>query len=273
MRDDWDRQRSAFTCAVCTWLYVATAFGESAPQQSSLHELQAAKLLEAAALADGTTPDEQRKLERVYQDLAARFPEDAAIRNAYAEFLWSSDERVRALEQWQLAARLDPNDATVLTHLGGAFIASGELRKGVGYYARAVSAAPGNARFRFNLANATFLFRHELIEPALPSADTVAKQALFHFSEAARLDPLNPDFARAYAETFYSVSEPDWQAALEAWQHFAEISPQKDFGFANLARIYLKLGDKGNARLCVAKMERPESRRLKARLLERIASE
>jgi predicted Zn-dependent protease len=270
MRDDRDRQCSAFKRALCAWSCVATLLGESPPSTNSTHELHAAKVLEAAALADGTNQDELRKLERIYRDLIRRFPEDAAIRNAYAEFLWSNHERPRALEQWRSAERLDPDNGTVLTHLAGALIATGETRKGVGYYARAANGAPQNADFWFNLANATFLFRHELLDSALPSADAVAKRALFHFGEAARLDPLNPEFARAYAETFYSVAEPDWPTALTAWQHFLDVSPQKDFGFANLARVYLKLGEREKARACVARMDGGESQRLKARLLERI---
>jgi tetratricopeptide (TPR) repeat protein len=273
MRDAWDRQRSAFTCVLCTWLCAANLLGERPPPPDSARELQAAKLLVAAALADGPNPDEQRKLEHVYRELVARFPQDAAIRNAYAEFLWSNDERARALEEWQAAERLAPDNPTVLTHLGGAFIAMGEPRNGVGCYARAVSGAPENASFRFNLANAMFLFRHELLEPTLPSAEAVAKGALRQFAEAARLDPLNPEFARAYAETFYSVAEPNWQVAVGAWKHFLNISPQKDFGFANLARVYLKLGENEKARACVREMQGREWQRLRTRLLERIDAE
>jgi Flp pilus assembly protein TadD len=273
MRDAWDRQRSALTCALCWWLCTLRAFAGNAPEPSAAHGLQAAKLLEAAALADGTNSEEQRELERLYRALIARFPRDAAIRNGYAEFLWSKDERDSAVEQWRTAQDLDPKNGTVLTHLGGALIAAGQTRQGIDCYARAAESAPENASFHFNLGNATFLFRHELLDRSLPSADAVAKRALSHFADAARLEPLNPEFARAYAETFYSFAKPDWNAARDAWQHFLEISPQKDFAFANLARVYLKLGQKEEARACVAKIEAGESQRLKTRLLERIELE
>jgi tetratricopeptide (TPR) repeat protein len=270
MRDDWNRQRSALAAALCSWMCGVPALAESATHSTPAHELQAAKLLEMAVLADGPNPEEQKKLRVVYRDLVARNPKDASIRNAFAEFLWSTDDRSGAVEQWQAAERLDPKDGIVLTHLGGAFTGAGQTRKGVHYYARAAASAPENGSFQFNLGNATFLFRHELIDPAMPSSEAVAKRALFYFSEAARLEPLNPEFARAYAETFYSFTAPDWKVALAAWQHFLQISPQKNFALGNLARVYLKLGEKEEARACVAKMEGVEAQRLKARLMERI---
>ena len=91
--------------------------------------------------------------------------------------------------------------------------------------------------------------------------------------EAARLQPLNPDYARAYAETFYTVPDPDWRAALQAWQHFYEISPGKDFALVNLTRVYMKLGNKSEARASLARVQGPEFDRLKARLKERIDAE
>src|SRR5207249_2288799 len=90
------------------------------------------------------------------------------------------------------------------------------------------------------------------------------------FAAASRLAPLNAEYARAYAETFYSVSKPDWNAALTAWQHFAEITPQKDFAQANLARIHIKLGQTDAARACLERIQGTDFQNLKAKLNERL---
>ena len=93
------------------------------------------------------------------------------------------------------------------------------------------------------------------------------------FSEAARLEPLSIEYARAYAETFYILGKPDWQAALRAWQHVHDISPKKDFALFNLARVQMKLGNKVEARACLAQIQDPEFSHSKARLLQRMESE
>jgi tetratricopeptide (TPR) repeat protein len=229
--------------------------------------------MEAALFARQANTEEWQKMERIYADLAAKYPRDAAIPNAHGELLWSLDQQSRAVEKWLAAEQLDPRNATVHDHLGGSFLAAGDAKKSAAYYARATASAPANARYHFNYANVAFLFRHELLDAAHPDADAVIRDALTHFGEATRLEPLDPEYARSYAETFYFVNPPDWPAALRAWQRFHEISPQKDFALLNIARVHMKLGDKPNARESLARIQNPEFDRLKTRLNERIDAE
>lgn len=252
-------------------LLLAFPAGSSAADPGE--ELQAAKLMEAALFARQADAEEWRKLERVYAALAAKYPADAAVKNAHAEWLWSAGEHERAVEAWQAAEKIEPENAVVLDHLGGSFLAAGDAKQAATYYARATASAPENAAFHYNYANVAFLFRHELLDADRPDAAAILRHALTHFADAARLEPLNPEYARAYAETFYTVPDPDWPAALRAWQHFHEISPQKDFALLNLARVHLKLGNRPEARESLAQIQNPEFDSLKNRLQERIDSE
>ncbi len=212
-------------------------------------------------------------MEKIYTDLAEKYPRDAAVRNGHAEFLWSIGERERAVQIWEAALSLEPKSALILDHLGGGWLAAGEVKKAALYYERAVESAPQNAASIFTLANVNFLFRHQLYSPTLPDEAAVLDRALDLFAKASALEPLNATYARAYAETFYSLPKPDWQAGLAAWQHFAQITPQQDFAQANLARVHLKLGQKDAARACLAKIQSPAFLPLKARLSERIETE
>ena len=187
---------------------------------------------------------------------------DAAVKNGHAEFLWSRGERRRAVDTWLAAEKLDPTNGVVLDHLGGSFLDAGDTRRGAGYYVRAVQSAPQNAAYHFSYANVAFLFRHELHDAAHPDSDAVLDEAMKQFSEAARLQPLNADYARAYAEGFYIVPKPDWPTALQAWQHFYEVSPQKDFALVNVARVQLKLGQKVEARATLARIQGAEYGRI-----------
>lgn len=267
------RQLPALFVGILLALSGTAGSAEKPPGATPLEELRAAKLVETALFARQGGADDWGKLDKIYADLAAKYPQDAAIRNGHAEFLWSIGERARAVETWEAAVAIDPKNATVLDHLGGSYLAAGEVKKSTAFFARAVESAPQNAAYRFTFANVTFLFRHELLDATQPDEAAVLDHALALFAEASRLEPLNVEYARAYAETFYSLPKADWNVALTAWQHFAAISPQADFAQANLARVHLKLGQKEAARACVGKIQTPEFQRLKSRLSERIETE
>ena len=250
----------------------ARAFAEAPAGPAAQEELRAAKLVETAVLARTATAEDTRKLNEIYAGLTAKYPRDATVRNAHAEFLAGLGEQERARAMWEEAAALAPKNAVVLNHLAEHWAAADEMIKSAAFYARAVESAPENAAYRFAFANVTFLFRHELLSAAQPDEAAVLGHALADFAAASRLAPLNANYARAYAETFYRVAQPDWKAALSAWQHFAEISPQKDFAQANLARIHLKLGQTEAARACLSRIQGAEFENLKAKLSGQIES-
>ena len=254
-------------------LLTLNAVPAAPPETTARDELRAAELMTAALFARDAGKEEMRKMEFIYAELTAKYPRDAAVKNACGEFLWSVGEPARAVEAWLAAEEIDPKSAVVLDHLGGSFLAAGNPKKAAGYYARATASAPDNATYHYNYANVAFLFRHELLDAARPDAAAMLHDALSHFAAATRLDPLNAEYARAYAETFYSVPNPDWRAALLAWQHFYEITPGKDFALLNLARVHMTLGNKPEARASLARIQSPEFDRLKTRLLERIETE
>jgi tetratricopeptide (TPR) repeat protein len=273
MHDARHRQLLALAGAVLLGTCLLRASGQVPAAQPAQDELRAAKLLETELLARQAGAGEWQKLDRIYADLDAKYPHDVSVRNGHAEFLWSIGERQRAVDVWLAAEKIDPANAIVLDHLGGSYLDAGDAKKADGFYARAVASAPDDAAGHFSLANVRFLFRHELLDAAHPSDEAVMLDALAHFAEAARLQPLDPEYARAYAETFYSVPTPDWRTALAAWQHFYDISPQKDFALLNLARVHMKLGNKPEARTSLSRIQSREFDQLKARLGERIETE
>lgn len=243
------------------------------PDETIKREVQAAKIMEATLAARDAPPAEWQKLEKIYIDLEAKYPASADVKNARAEFIWSMGDEEGAVRKWEAALADDAKHPVVLEHLGGGWLAAGDVKKAAAYYRRAVESMPQNAEYTFTLANVTFLFRKELIDSTYQDESAVLDRALALFAEASRLQPLSVHYARSYAETFYSLPKPDWKAALTAWQHFAEISPQADFAQINLARIHLKLGQKDAAKACLDKVQTQEYQRIKAKLAERIATE
>jgi tetratricopeptide (TPR) repeat protein len=266
MHDDRKRQLLALGAALLMLLGGANAPAEDRRAVTVEEKLQAAKVIEAALATRDASADEWRKVDRIYAGLTSEYPADARIRNAHAESLWSRNERDRALAQWEAAEKLDPKNPVVLDHLADGWLAEGNVRKSAAFAARAVSSEPENAAYHFALANISFLFRHDLTDAAHPDSEAVLRQALNHFAEASRLAPRDAEYARAYAETFYSVSKPDWQAALAAWKRFFDLAPQKDFALVNLARVHLKLGQKQAALDCLYRIQGTEYEKLRRRI-------
>ena len=269
MRDAIHRQLRALarTALYCTMVVRSFADAPSAP--SVADELRAARLMQAALDARHAEPAEWRKLDAIYAELSAKHPRDAAVRNARGELLWDLGERERAMREWEAAEQLDATHATALHHLGGAHLASGDTKQSAHYFRRASDAAPTNPSYHYELANVLFLFRHDLKNATTDEA-AVIDLAMKHYAEASRLAPLDTEYARGYAETFYSVPQADWNTALAAWGRLLDISPKKEFPLSNLVRVHIRMRQRDAAQACLDKLQSPDFEKLKSKLQEQI---
>ncbi|PYX05623.1 MAG: hypothetical protein DMG88_20915 [Acidobacteria bacterium] len=98
------------------------------------------------------------------------------------------------------------------------------------------------------------------------------QRALFQFREASRLAPTDLEYARAYAETFYGMPNPDWEEAQIAWQHYLELSTNRNFGYLQLARVSLKRHKKAEALSFLDKILDPSYFRIKEKLRKQAAA-
>ncbi len=226
-----------------------TSWAEPAEPPAWKRELDAVRLAEATAAllatskpADATERD--RRLEELYRQLVAQYPDQPTVRKAAGDHFWRSGDAATAVAEWQAAQALDPSDAETASALGSARLRDGQTREAREQFQRAVDARPGNARYHFDLANVLFLFRHDLAgSPPLPDEPTVLREALAQFRRASELAPEDGGIARAYAETFYGVPQPDWAEALAAWKHVLTLTADApDFANGHLARVSLRLG-------------------------------
>lgn len=241
--------------ACCVILFVTVAFPRDAtPESRALEqELQAARLTEAAVFSKHAGHEETQaaredleKMAHIYAHISSQYPKSAEALNAEAEYLWKIGQRQDAMEKWFAADSLDPNNPEVINNLGGCQLALGNAKNATEYFERAAKLDPTNALYQYNAGNTCYLFRHQMAGDG-GDAEAVLLRALAHFREAARIDPFSVEYARSYAETFYIMQQPDWNAALKAWTHYLEISDEKDFAYTNLARVNLKLGHKKEA--------------------------
>ena len=111
------------------------------------------------------------------------------------------------------------------------------------------------------------MLRHDLAAAWNVELSELLRHALAEFRTASRLSPNDVEYARAYAETFYAMPDPDWAEAGAAWKHVLALSSQRDFAYLQLARISLKRRNASAARRCLAKLTDTRTAPLKRKLL------
>ena len=268
MRDVRNRQQPLL--AAMLFCAAAGAFAAAPERDDEVRkELLKLKMDGVKLTARNADAKEWKEFGLRYSGLVGHYPKNAEVRDAYGDFLWGMNDHDGALREWLAGERIEPKNAEILNHLGGAYMTRGEPKTALGFYLRAIEAEPENAHTHFSAANIAGLFRHDLGR----TEDECYTLALKHFAEAHRLAPQNTGFARAYAETFYLVPRPDWPTALKVWQDYLKLIPEKDFALLNLTRVHMKLGDAENARACLAQVVDPKNERLKSRLAARIDEE
>lgn len=254
------------------------AEGGSSPTRAALgtkggDDAQLRGELQAARLAEATAGAEPEKIERLYAGIVARHPQSAEAHTAYGEYLWTLDRNAAALAQWLAAEKLDPEHAATLFHLGEAHYAMGDMTLAGKYFTRAVVRDPENAAYHFHLGNVLFTFRDANRQPVDPDTEPVKKRGLEHLRLASELQPFNRDFARGYAETFWGMRDPDWTAALAAWQRYLPLAENKDFARSQLVRVHIKLGHRAEAARLLDAIQSPEFQQLKKRLRAQMEAE
>lgn len=208
-------------------------------------------LLAAEALASGA-PDQHEQI--AHEKFLQEHSGSAAAHSRYAEFLSGRGNLRAAIAHWQTAQQLAPGNAAIANSLGGAYLQMGKAAASAAEFTRAIGLDRTNAAYHFNLANVEFMLRHDLTQAWKMEMTDLLRLALAEFREASRLSPNDVEYARAYAETFYGLPNPDWSEAEVAWKHVLSLLPQSDFVYLQLARVSLKRGDAESARQFLSKI-------------------
>jgi cytochrome c-type biogenesis protein CcmH/NrfG len=204
----------------------------------------------AQALANPNVPAKERlRVEQIYYQLVRDNPQSVSAQNALAAFLSENGNLEAAVEHWRTAQRLEPENGEVANSLGGAYLRMGRVREAAEQFLLAVRFDSDNPDYHFDLGNVEFVLRYDLTAAWKIDSAELLQRALFQFREASRLAPMDLEYARAYAETFYGMPNPDWKEAQVAWQHYLELSTDRNrnFAYLQLARVSVKQHKKTEA--------------------------
>ncbi len=247
-RSNWSRCKRAaatlFILLLTPVLPLAQSIGASA---ITWIEIKAAHKAAEALANPNVTAKERLRVEQIYYQLVRDNPQSVPAQNALAGFLWKNGKTEAAVEHLRIAQGLEPANAESANSLGGAYLGLGRVSDAAEQFLLAIHLEAANPLYHFNLANVEFVLRGDLTAAWKIDSAELLQRALFQFREASRLAPMDLEYARAYAETFYGMPNPDWKEAQVAWQHYLELSTNRNFAYLQLARVSLKRHKKAEA--------------------------
>jgi tetratricopeptide (TPR) repeat protein len=229
-------------------------------------EIKAAHEAAEALANPNVTAKERLRVEQIYYRLVRDNPLSAPAQNALAGFLSKNGKAEAAVLHWRTAQLLEPENGEAANSLGGAYLRMGRVRDAAEQFLLAVRSESSNPDYHFDLGNVEFVLRRDLAAAWKIDSAELLQRALFQFREASRLAPTDLEYARAYAETFYGMPNPDWEEAQIAWQHYLELSTDRNFGYLQLARVSLKRHKKTETLSFLDKISDPSYSQLKEKL-------
>jgi len=266
-RSNWSKCKGAAATLVILLFTPVRAPAQSigAWAKTRLEIKAAHKAAEALANPKVTAKDRLR-VEQIYYQLVRDHPQSVPAQNALAAFLWKNGQADVAVEHWQTAQRLEPKNGEAANSLGGAYLRIGRVSEAAEQFLLAVRSENNNPDYHFDLGNVEFIFRSDLTAAWKIDSTELLQRALFQFREASRLAPTDLEYARAYAETFYGMPNPDWNEARVAWQRYLELSTNRNFAYLQLARVSLKRHNKAEALSFLDKISDPSYSEVKEKL-------
>lgn len=183
---------------------------------------------EAETLSENERSRRAADIAERFDLLASRFSDAVPVLYFYAEFLRDGGEFSRAEKLLLRAESLEPEFVPARFLLGEIFAERGEPSKAFPRYEFAVRAAPENLAYHLTFGEFLADSRDALLaEKIFRSRDEFDTAMQDEFRAACAVAPSDLDVRVRYAESFYDVESPDWNAALAAWNVAANLLDER----------------------------------------------
>ena len=225
-------------------------------------------------LDEASFREQVQSLVHDYELLLRDNPKSAAGFAAYGYLLGKVGMRKEASAILLKANQLDPDIPLVKNQLGNYLAEEGKPRDALNYFLAAIKLAPNEPLYHYQLgtllaeARDTFLKSGEWTRAALDQSMSKA------FQRAAELAPDRFEFCYRYAESFYDLDNPDWDAALKAWAALEEKAPtpvERQMMRLHAANILFKTGKAVHARALLETVDEPSLQGQKQKLVAQFA--
>ncbi len=210
-----------------------------------------------------------------YELLVRNNPGYAAGYAAYGFLLGKVGMAAEATAMLLKANQLDPEIPLVKNQLGNQLAEAGKPMQAAPYYIAAIKLAPDEPLYHYQLGTLLTEARDEFLKSGEWKRAALDSTAHSAFKRAAELAPDRFEFAYRFAESFYDLENPDWDAALQAWSALEDKAPtpiERQTMRLHAANICLKVGKPDHARALLNTVEEPALQGQKQKLLEQLAA-
>ncbi len=171
------------------------------------------------------------------------------------------------------ADELDPYHAIVKNQLGNYQAEEGNYAEAMAFYLLAIDLRPDEPLYHYQIGNLLFTAKNFFIVEKIFLPDGIDLEIQNRFREAAMLAPASMQYRLRYAQSFFDITRPNWERALDEWQQLMDLAT--DEGERQLLELYMartryEMGHHTAARKIIKKIDYPALDESKNKLLEMI---
>ena len=208
-----------------------------------------------------------------YEVLLRDNPNYAPGYAAYGYLLGKIGQRKASIAILLRANQLDPDIALVKNQIGNFLAEEGRVREALPYYLAAIKLEPKEPLYHYQLGTLLYSGRDDFLKSSEWTADGLDHTMHEAFRHAAELAPDRIEFTYRYAESFYDLPTPDWDAALKAWtllEAKAGTDIEKQTMRLHEANVLLKQGKPDHARVLLDTVTEPALQGQKQKLVAQL---
>jgi tetratricopeptide (TPR) repeat protein len=220
-------------------------------------------------LDEGSVQQQLQSVMHEYERLMRGNPKFAAGYAAYGYFLSKVDRPKEATVMLLKANELDPDIPLVKNQLGNLLAEDGKPLQAVAYFLSAIKLEPNEPLYHYQLGTLLAAARDDFLKSGRWTRTTLDEAMHHAFKRAAELAPDRFEFAYRFAESFYDLEKPDWEAALKAWSALEERATtpiERQTMRLHAANILIKTGRVEHARMLLETVDDPKLQGQKDRL-------
>lgn len=240
------------------------------------------KVLFADAVAQGDAMDaagfktQVEQLTREYESLLKDNPDFAAGYASYGYMLWKVGARKQAAAILLKANQLDPEIPLVKNELGNYLAEEGKPLEALNYYLSAIKLVPDEPLYHYQIGTLLYEARDDFLKSGEWSRAAIDHSMQEGFRRAAELAPDRIEFSYRYAESYYDMQEPDWPAALKAWQGLearAQSEIERQTMRLHEVNVLLYMGKSDQARRVLDTVADPTLAAQRQKMVDRMLAE
>lgn len=197
-------------------------------------------------------------------------PRSAEGYAAYGYLLSRIDLRKEAATMLLKANQLDPNIPLVKNQLGNYLAEEGKPLQAAPYFIAAIKLQPSEPLYHYQLGTLLAEARDDFLKSGEWTRATLDEAMHTAFKRAAELAPERFEFAYRFAESFYDLEKPDWDAALKLWsalEEKAETPIERQMMRLHAAHVLFKMGKREHAQALLAAIDEPKLQAQKEKLV------